>query len=90
MIDELINDENIINIDSRSFLEVADSKHRYGKNLRLYYSEFSKYNEAFQNSVVEQDKYANYINFFKWLDDPSNRCSVSSNNGFLRRVNILR
>jgi hypothetical protein len=33
---------DIIPIDSRSHLEVADRKHRYAKNLRLYFKEFHR------------------------------------------------
>lgn len=74
---EFLHDENIINIHSKSFLEVADIKHRYGKNLRLYYNEFCKIHDLPTNIKSDQDKYANHAQFFKWLDDPSHRCSVS-------------
>ena len=33
---------NLIGIDSRSHLEVSDPKHRYGKNLRLYFEEWCR------------------------------------------------
>jgi hypothetical protein len=34
--------DSVINIDSRSHLEVADKKHRYAKNLRLYFKEYHR------------------------------------------------
>jgi hypothetical protein len=46
-----------IRIDSRSHLEVFDQKHRYGKNLRLYYKEWV-------HQKIE-------LQFFDWLASPS-------------------
>lgn len=46
-----------IRIDSRSHLEVFDQKHRYGKNLRLYYKEWVKQKIDLQ--------------FFDWLNSPN-------------------
>lgn len=46
-----------IRIDSRSHLEVFDQKHRYGKNLRLYYKEWVK-------QKIE-------LQFFEWLNSPN-------------------
>jgi len=43
-----------IRIDPRSHLEVFDRKHRYGKNLRLYYEEWVRLRVEMQ--------------FFEWLD----------------------
>jgi hypothetical protein len=46
-----------IRIDSRSHLEVFDQKHRYGKNLRLYYKEW----------VTQKIE----LQFFDWLASPN-------------------
>jgi hypothetical protein len=46
-----------IRIDSRSHLEVFDQKHRYGKNLRMYYKEWVR------NHIEMQ--------FFDWLNSPN-------------------
>lgn len=55
------DDIDVIEIDQRSLLEVFDTKHRYGKNLRYYYKEWQNINK--QN---ESDLKA----FFSWLDSP--------------------
>jgi len=70
----------LINIDARSHLEVADSKHRYSKNLRLYFQEYIRL-----HSDIEWEQYTQQIrhnndndngngnwqhfkHFFQWLD----------------------
>ena len=45
-----------IRVDARSHLEVFDKKHRYGKNLRLYYTEWVRLRVDMQ--------------FFEWLESP--------------------
>ena len=68
-----MNDVDVISIDSRSHLEVADIHHRYSKNLRLYFKEYSRIYGC--NSIVEQlssssaaRKWSRYDPFFSWLD----------------------
>ncbi len=70
-------------IDSRSLLEVADSKHRYGKNLRLYYHKYLEiYQQSCDDSIctdcpsssslsykgMDSKKLDNFRPFFSWLD----------------------
>jgi hypothetical protein len=61
-----------IHIDPRSHLEVSDKFHRYAKNLRLYFQEFAKLNNAdvtkISSSFHDQDKWALFEKFFRWLD----------------------
>lgn len=65
-----------LTIDSRSILEVADEKHRYGKNLRLYFQEFNKLHPiALQVTSSFQQRVETYKPFFHWLDDPNTRPS---------------
>lgn len=62
---------DVIDIDSRSHLEVADRKHRYAKNLRLYIKEF--YNLHGGKDILEsfeiKHKWSKYDLFFDWLDN---------------------
>lgn len=69
---------DIIPIDSRSHLEVADRKHRYAKNLRVYFKEYHRLNGV--TDIVDQSsnnngsstpsrKLARYNPFFEWLDN---------------------
>jgi hypothetical protein len=44
--------EMLISIDSRSHLEVADKHHRYGKNLRLYFKEYSRLHPDVYQQIV--------------------------------------
>ncbi|KAJ1393495.1 hypothetical protein B484DRAFT_277571 [Ochromonadaceae sp. CCMP2298] len=61
---------DMIPIDSRSHLEVADRNHRYAKNLRLYFKEYHRlHGDA---DIVEPTsssrKWTRYDPFFQWLD----------------------
>lgn len=74
---------DIIDVDSRSHLEVADPLHRYGKNLRLYYKEFEKLQSTEKNSTNRESGnlsmedngrvvngvqfYRKFEPFFQWL-----------------------
>mmetsp|Transcript_23412 Transcript_23412/g.39009 ORF Transcript_23412/g.39009 Transcript_23412/m.39009 type:complete len:941 (+) Transcript_23412:88-2910(+) len=49
---------DIIPIDSRSHLEVADKRHRYAKNLRLYFKEYTRLFGA-PGGIAETDVTAN-------------------------------
>ena len=69
---------DIIPIDSRSHLEVADRKHRYAKNLRTYFKEFHRQIGAdgiaeVQNAgttvVTPSKRWNRYDPFFEWLDN---------------------
>ena len=76
---------DIIPIDSRSHLEVADKKHRYAKNLRLYFKEYhrqnpNEINDAPSSSagvITPSKKWARYDPFFEWLDNQEILPSVS-------------
>eukprot|EP01032_Pedospumella_encystans_P011102 gene11102-12935_t len=68
---------DVIPIDSRSHLEVADRKHRYAKNLRTYFKEYHRINGL--SDIVERSapnnenatpsrKWTRYEPFFEWLD----------------------
>lgn len=72
---------HLIAIDRRSHLEVSDPKHRYGKNLRLYYEEWQriKFPNRIHRSLsvaaedVPSSPFADldgYEEFFRWLDNP--------------------
>lgn len=66
-----MNNNEIIQIDSRSHLEVADPKHRYAKNLRLYFKEYYRQHGSKDITHMEnssQHKWAKYEPFFRWLD----------------------
>jgi hypothetical protein len=52
----------IINIDPRSHLELLDKKHRYSKNLKIYYNHWLK---------VKSNS-----NFFDWLDETNDTIEV--------------
>jgi len=54
---------DMIEIDPRSYLEVKDKKHRYGKNLRQYYKEWDK--------ILSPEDSRDVQSFFDWLDDPN-------------------
>lgn len=77
---------DIIPIDSRSHLEVADRKHRYAKNLRVYFKEYHRLNGI--TDIVDQPtntngsstpsrKLARYNPFFEWLDNEESLPNVS-------------
>lgn len=77
--------EDVIHIDSRSHLEVADNKHRYSKNLRLYFKEYDrltncKYiltaNDKNINLSSTENKWSRYDPFFDWLDQNENPPNV--------------
>jgi len=68
---------DVIPIDSRSHLEVADRKHRYAKNLRTYFKEYHRIkglSEIVERSVPNNGnttpsrKWSRYEPFFDWLD----------------------
>lgn len=81
-----MSDNEIINIDSRSHLEVADTFHRYAKNLRYY---FKEYNKMFgcssiiesggdgSSSSTQKSRWSRYDPFFRWLDESVPRPNVS-------------
>ncbi|CAN0086147.1 unnamed protein product, partial [Hapterophycus canaliculatus] len=48
---------NCVALDKRSWLEVRDKQHRYGKNLRLYYKEWDRRGKPGSS-------------FFAWLSTP--------------------
>ena len=70
----------LIDIDARSHLEVADSKHRYSKHLRLYFQEYIRVHgdtDWQQQHQIHQQKdndehsnnnWLNFKGFFEWLD----------------------
>ena len=77
---------DIIPIDPRSHLEVADRKHRYAKNLRLYFKEYHRLHgsneiEEYQATVTGAStpsrKWIRYEPFFKWLDNADALPNVS-------------
>lgn len=71
---------NYIEIDPRSHLEVADIRHRYSKNLRIYFQEYVKIvGVPDSSSVLSSSKkdvennhvtnrWSHFQDFFKWLD----------------------
>jgi len=61
---------NVIYIDSRSHLEVADKKHRYAKNLRCYFKEYDNITKC--RSII------NYSNSYREVHITNN--SNSGNN----------
>ena len=61
----------LINIDARSHLEVADSKHRYSKNLRLYFQEYIRL-----HSDIEWEQYTQQIRY----NDKNNNNNNSNDN----------
>lgn len=65
-----------ISIDSRSLLEVADKKHRYGKNLRIYFKEYIKRNDCIELIDLDTSSY-NFDPFFCWLDDSEKKPEVN-------------
>ena len=73
-------DVDIIHVDSRSHLEVADVPlHRYGKNLRLYFKEFDRLfncKEVIANNTKPEQRFTRYRPFFEWLDRPEDRPEV--------------
>jgi hypothetical protein len=63
----------LINIDPRSHLELADFYHRYAKNLRLYFKEYTR---LFGLSAIREDTpntteglRQRFQSFFNWLDN---------------------
>lgn len=82
IMDKTMDTSHLISIDARSHLEVSDPKHRYGKNLRLYYDAWVKVaSRSISLSHVsmssDEPKYVSpftelnkYESFFTWLDDP--------------------
>eukprot|EP00599_Poterioochromonas_sp_BG-1_P005954 CAMPEP_0173151864 /NCGR_PEP_ID=MMETSP1105-20130129/11852_1 /TAXON_ID=2985 /ORGANISM="Ochromonas sp., Strain BG-1" /LENGTH=512 /DNA_ID=CAMNT_0014067357 /DNA_START=157 /DNA_END=1695 /DNA_ORIENTATION=+ len=79
----------VITIDPRSLLEVADDKHRYGKNLRTYFKEFTTLFPDFRLSHYQSfnEKLESFRPFFSWLDDSDRRpndlkdCSLQALDG---------
>ena len=73
---------NYIEIDPRSHLEVADIRHRYSKNLRIYFQEYAKLVGVPDSSSSQKDadsdnklnvhrknnRWSHFQDFFKWLD----------------------
>lgn len=55
------SENDVIEIDPRSQLEVHDKKHRYGKNLRQYYKEWK---------IIKNGHQKDLDLFFLWLDSP--------------------
>lgn len=74
-----MNDADSIHIDSRSHLEVADKRHRYSKNLRYYFKEYSR---VFGCQTITDPvdssfkKWSRYDPFFAWLDNSSPKPDV--------------
>lgn len=72
----------LIQIDPRSHLEVADRAHRYAKNLRLYYKEYSRLLTAGVIIEPSNDNTATgtvrdrFEPFFRWLDESTKKPEV--------------
>jgi hypothetical protein len=70
---KFVTDDSLsISVDPRSHLEVYDPKHRYGKNLRVYFKHFMT---NVKNTTVGKyesprlsDKVDLFSEFFSWLD----------------------
>ncbi len=76
---------DVIHIDSRSHLEVADRKHRYAKNLRTYFKEYHRIHglsDIVERSVPSNEnstpsrKWTRYEPFFEWLDNEESSPNV--------------
>lgn len=78
-----VQDAVLIELDPRSYLEIADSKHRYSKNLRLYFQEYARIKELNRrdDEVIPSNndrygddvggtKWSRFNSFFTWLDTP--------------------
>jgi hypothetical protein len=65
------NNDNLIRIDPRSHLEVADRHHRYAKNLRLYFKEYTRLFGCNAFVTISSEGYDRFQSFFQWLDDTS-------------------
>ena len=78
-----VNSKYSIEIDPRSHLEVFDTRHRYGKNLRLYFKQYmntmGNANLPLPNeSLIDKTKL--FDEFFLWLEraeEVSNYISVA-------------
>lgn len=64
----MINAE-VIKIDPRSHLEVADKYHRYAKNLRAYFREYAKLTDCTDIQNDTSYRFSRYQPFFDWLDN---------------------
>jgi hypothetical protein len=87
-----MNRGDLIPIDPRSHLEVADKKHRYAKNLRAYFKEYHRrhgstdlaeaHAPSSSGAGSPSRKWARYDPFFRWLDNedelPEVRFSTSA------------
>ncbi len=64
---------DVIEIDPRSHLEVADILHRYSKNLRIYFREYVRVTGGsdIHDDAGKETKHR-YAPFFEWLDDKNN------------------
>mmetsp|Transcript_7360 Transcript_7360/g.10966 ORF Transcript_7360/g.10966 Transcript_7360/m.10966 type:complete len:338 (-) Transcript_7360:1185-2198(-) len=58
----------MIKIDKRSRLEVADTRHRYGKNLRLYYDKYLEISGLKGMDDLSYDDKNRLDSFFQWLN----------------------
>lgn len=62
----LVDEKYSINVDEKSSLEVTDKRHRYGKNLRMYWKKYCGIYGFGQEIPLE--KSALLDAFFLWLD----------------------
>lgn len=91
----LMNESISIHINPRSHLEVADKKHRYGKNLRYYFQEYSRiFNEDLNQVVTSptctlESKWKIFDDFFRWLDESKPLPNVSSCNNNSLRMHVV-
>ena len=72
-----------IHIDPRSHLEVCDKKHRYAKNLRIYFQEYIKIHsidlvELSTSLSHDHSKWTLFERFFDWLDNSDIQPDVST------------
>lgn len=83
MNDREMDSEDLIPIDPRSHLEVADRQHRYSKHLRLYYKEFIRILEQQkQQSTQQEAQGTNHNNSSSSSSSTSNNNNNSNNNKF--------
>eukprot|EP00981_Chlorochromonas_danica_P014266 scaffold7649_cov165-Ochromonas_danica.AAC.6 len=75
MNDREMDSEDLIPIDPRSHLEVADRQHRYSKHLRLYYKEFIRISEQQKQQSAQQEAQGTNPN-----NSSSSSSSVTNNN----------
>lgn len=83
MLEKSEDTSHLIAIDRRSHLEVSDPRHRYGKNLRLYYDEWIRRGlctvKRLHSRSADLEKLSpsleldDYEAFFRWLDDAEDR-----------------